>query len=241
MLNLGDQYETVITRLGRRIVEIATGRPLPPSRVSALYEVSSAFRYKGSEDDFVVAVAAPTRSTAPAGRAVSWYGETGTDWRPFGAREQLRLAEHAVAVAERLNFSTAILSVRAAAEETVAAPAVVLIDPWIAAATAEGAESDALKNLRRLYSGEQRRWALPLLVLNADDPESATRQRTLIERLTHVLQEIGAAPANALRRGSDIVTSIEGFSQVLPALVAEAERRYLKYGRDHSNDPSGEG
>jgi FxsC-like protein len=237
MLNLyGEQYTKVVSRLGRWIVDIARQRPLGSSRVPPLDEVPSAFRYKGADDDFVVAVAAPTRATAPPGRAVSWYGEKSTDWHPFGEREQLRLADHAVTAAERLDFSTAVLSVGAAADERSATPSVVLIDPWIAEPVRD--RNDALDDLRRLYAGGRHRpWALPLIVLNADDQESADRRRPLIARLTRILEEVGAPLVHDSWGESTVITSIEEFAQAIPALVAEAERRYLRHSPDFSDIP----
>jgi FxsC-like protein len=242
MLNLyDDKYREVISRLGRKIVDVARRQPLDPSPALALDDVTSAFRHKGTEDDFIVAVAAPTRATVPSNRAASWYGDESTDWHPFGAREQLSLADHAVPAAERLNFRTAVLGVGEAADAVATTPAVVLIDPWIAEPTAGGL-SGTLENLRRLYAGDrQRHWALPMIVLNADDSESQARRRLLIERLTRILEDVGAPLVQASWVESTVVTSIEEFAQAIPALVAEAERRYLRYSPDFTDDPDEEG
>lgn len=229
MLNLyAEQYTRVVDRIGGRIVETVHERWLCHHPVPRLDQVSSAFRYKGLDDDFIVAIAAPTRTTVPWGRSsASWYEQESTGWRPFGEHEQLRLGDHAESVAERLNFSTAVLSAGAAADEVAAKPAVVLIDPWIAAGP-DGAENSAVRDLRGLYaSGRTRSWVLPVLVLNVDDAESQARKDELIARARHILREVGAPPAESAQRGDDVITSMDDFARMMPVLVAEAERRYL--------------
>ena len=175
----------------------------------------------------MIVVAAPTRATAPLGRSGAWYGEDSTDWRPFGDRERLRLADYAVAVAERLNLSTSLLSVGEAADAIGDSPAVVLIDPWIMIES-KGAESVALRDLRRLFSGYRRQWTAPLIVVGPEDAESDARQRQLVDRAERILGEVGAPSAESAWRVGGVVTSIDGFVQAMPALVAEAERRYLR-------------
>jgi len=239
MLNLyGAQYKSVVSRLGRRIAEAARSAPSSARRPAQLDQVASAFRYKGVEDDFVVAVAAPTRATVPPGRARSWYGDTSADWRPFGDREQLRLADHALDAAERLSFTSSAVGVGAAAEAAAGAPAVVLIDPWIAESAEPG--NAALDGLRRLYGGARRQpWVLPLVVLNEDDPESASRRADLTERLVCILEEIGAPLTEGSQGRNTVVTSIDEFAQAMPVLVAEAERRFLRYSPVFPDGASG--
>jgi FxsC-like protein len=229
MLNLyGEQYERVVERLGEQIAEAAHRRPLRTFQVPRLDDVASAFRVKGTDDDFVVAVAAPTRETVPDGRTASWYEHDSTGWRPFGAQEQLHLGYHAESVAERLNFTTAVLGAGAASGEVADKPAVVLIDPWIAAPV-NGREGAALNHVRELYAGRgQRRWVLPVLVLNTEDPESQARKSELISEVTRILNDVGAPPADPSQGGSDVITSMDDFARLMPALVAEAERRYLR-------------
>jgi len=242
MLNLyGEQYRQVIARLARRIVDAARARPLPRTAVTPIDRMPSAFQYKGVEDDFVVAVAAPTRETAAPERDARWYGESSTDWHPFEEQGGVRLADYTLAVAERLSFSTKVLSVRQAAEEAFTTPEVVLIDPWIAAPLGRG-EGDELAGLRALYSRTRaQHWALPVVVLNERDPESTACQDALVDRITRILDEVKAPSAATLRSGSEVVTSFNDFAGAMPGLVAEAERRYLRYSPDFPNDLSGGG
>ena len=234
----GNRYDTIVSRLGERIVRVARDHPLGAGTVPPLDQVASAFKHKNEDDGFVIVVAAPTRATAPRGRSGTWYGEDSTDWRPFGDRERLRLADYAVAVAERLNLSTSLLGVGAAADTIGDVPAVVLIDPWITIES-NGAESDALRDLRRLFSGERRRWTAPLIVVSPEDAESAARRGQLVDRVERILGEVGAPSAEPAWRVGGVVTSIDGFARAMPALVAEAERRYLRFSQYFPDDDSG--
>lgn len=238
-LNLyGNRYDTVVARLGERIVRVAQDHPLDVREVPPLDQAPSAFKHKNDEDGFVIIVASPTRATAPSGRNPAWYGDDSTDWRPFGDRERLRLADYAVAVAERLNLSTSLFGVVAAADAIGDTPAVVLIDPWITIES-NGAESDALRALRRLFSGERRRWTAPLIVVSPEDTESAARQGQMVDRVERILGEVGAPSAEPAWRVGGVVTSIDGFARAMPALVAEAERRYLRLSQHFPDDDSG--
>lgn len=236
-----DEYEQVVTELAAHIVGAAGERPLARSTVSSLDQVPSAFQYKGIEADFVIAVAAPAVGTVPAGRATSRYGESATDWRPFDELGEVRLAERPLAVAERLGFNTSVVSAQAAADEPLTTPGVVLIDPWIAAPSAAG-ESTALQGLRALYARtESQTWAMPVLVLNERDPESTACQNDLVPRITRILEEVKAPLAESTSSGHRLVTSVAGLDAVLPRLVAEAERRYLRRLPDYPNDLDGGG
>lgn len=241
MLNhFSEQYRQVVSRLARHIVRAGRERPRTRGVTTPIDQVQSAFQYKGVEDDFVIAVAAPTRSTLPIGRNAAWYGNAGTDWRPFGELGEVRLAEHPLAVAERLSFNTSVMSVQEAADGAFTTPGIVLIDPWIAAPLEDG-ESEALQGLRALYRRpEPELWALPVLVLNEADPESTACQGALVQRITRILGAVKAPSVEVSRSGNDVVTSFGAFADAMPGLVAEAERRYLRYGPDFPNDLSGE-
>lgn len=242
MLNhFREQYAQVVTELAGRIVGAAGGQPLRPAAAASIDQVPSAFHYKGVEDDFVIAVAAPTRGALPAGRSADCYGDSGIDWRPFAELGEVRLAEHPLAVAERLSFNTSVVSVQEVAHGAFTTPGIVLIDPWIAAPLA-GDESAALQGLRALYARpEPRLWALPVIVVDPADPELTACQNELVQHITRILEEVKAPLAETSQTGDHLVTSFAGFDAVVPGLVAEAERRYLRYGADFPHDPSGGG
>lgn len=220
-------YEKIVGQLAKRIVHVAREHRLGRRAVPPLDRMPSEFRRKGADDDFVFTVAAPTARTAPEGRALGWYGAESTDWRPFGDRQQLSLADHAIAVAERLGFSTEALAAGSSAAHDATAPTVVLIDPWIAAPL-DRPEGAALRELRKLFEGGRAPWTVPLLVVNTADRESAECHVPLTERVASILGEVGALESQTARRGAEGVRSLGDFARMMPTLVAEAERRYLR-------------
>jgi len=77
------------------------------------------------------------------------------------------------------------------------------------------------------------RWVLPLLILDRPDNR---RTRELAEHVRDVLRDAGALSTDASRRAARGVSSLGEFIAIVPVLVAEAERQYLKnrgegYGR----------
>lgn len=224
-----ESYRAVVAELAREIVRSAREIPLGPSIVDPLDSFPSAFRTEDSPADFLVAVAAPTEGTVPRGRDGRPYGRTSTDWRPFGDVERLRLAEYAVAAAERLDFSTLALGATEASRVGPSTPAVVLIDPWIAET---GAEDSQVAALRQLFDPERRQWTLPLVVLDSTDTQSDKDREQLLDNLRRVLDSAGALTTEAARRGARGVGSIEEFATVMPVMVTEAERQYIKHSSD---------
>jgi FxsC-like protein len=224
-----EDYRAVVAGLAREIVRSAQEIPLGPGVVDPLDSFPSAFRTEDSPADFLVAVAAPTAGTAPRGRDGRPYGRTSTDWRPFGDVERLRLAEHAIAAAEQLDFSTMALSAAEASQTGAGTPAVVLIDPWIAE---PGAEDSQVAALRRLFDPARRQWTLPLVVLDPTDNQSGKDREQLLENLRRVLDSAGALTTEAAQRGARGVGSIEEFATVMPVMVTEAERQYIKHSSD---------
>jgi FxsC-like protein len=99
-------------------------------------------------------------------------------------------------------------------------PGVILIDPWLIAA--ERGLDILRSSVRDLPS-----WVLPLLVA---DPEPDARAVELAERTRAILQEAGAARSEAAKRAIRGVKSVQEFAALMPVLVAEAERQYLRHG-----------
>jgi FxsC-like protein len=224
-----DSYEAIVTELGREIVRVTHNHPLGPSTVPPLDQVPSAFRHNGEAgDDFAVTVAAPTLGAIPAGRDPRGYGAKSTDWRPFGEREELRLAEHAVTAAERLDFRTVASEIGEALRSDTAKPGVVLIDPWIVESRDATGDLDALLEL---FAGGRERWTLPLVVHDEHDPQAKQAAR-LVEVLGRILAKAGALSTETARRGALGVRSIEDFAAILPVMVTEAERQFLKHSPD---------
>ncbi|SCE74542.1 FxsC C-terminal domain-containing protein [Micromonospora coriariae] len=203
------QYELLLSRLAGRIVHTAERRPLGPSRAPGLDEVT---RPAPADPDFVVAVLAPTRDHLPALRDPAGYAASGRLWRPYGRRQELPAAEYAASTAERLGLSARTADFAQAAGLLERRPAVLLVDPWIVAAPdALGAVADLLHGLRE--------WVVPLVVTDDDDAQDAARWATEVTELLHDAGLPQVKQACTMRE----------FVDLMPALVTEARRQFLKH------------
>ncbi len=214
-----DSYYAVVNQLAERIVTLAEESPLDPSVVPDIDEMKSAFRPEVRLAVFTVAVAAPTRRTVPAGRDPGCYGEHGTQWRPFQLQEAA-LAEYAKRVAERLDFGVDLIAIEEAGEIDAGRPGIILIDPWFIAG------SNGMRILRST-ARQMPRWVLPLLVFATP---AGPRTSELAQQVRDILSAAGALRTESSRRAARGVSSLEDFVSIVPVLVAEAERQYLRHG-----------
>ena len=220
-----NSYNMVVTQLAEHVVALAEDSPLVPSAVPDIDEMKSAFMPEPPLAELAVAVAAPTRSTPPAGSDPGCYGTGSIQWKPFPGQE-LPLAEYARQVAERLDFKVEFTSLEAACDPAAGRPGIILIDPWFIADDHGRALQMAVHKLPP--------WVLPLVILSSPHD---TRAGRLAEKAKGMLSP-AALPAESSRRASRSVSSLKDFVDVMPALVAEAERRFFRHARDHA--PSGQ-
>jgi FxsC-like protein len=211
-------YLRIVDRLARRIVDLAEGQTIPPSRVPDLDEVRSPFS-SDSAAVFAIAVAAPARSAMPAGADPAAYGAVATAWRPFPGSQRLSLAEYAATIAEQLDFAVLVADLDEAGPRLGASPGVIVIDPWF------GRDTSGLEALRKAV--QDRPWVLPVLITSSrPDPNEAG----LAQRVRAIIDEVQPARTDTARQALDGVESLEQFVALMPFLVAEAERLFLRGG-----------
>jgi FxsC-like protein len=221
-----DTYQTVVDHLAKQIVKVAEDDPLEPAQVPDIEQVESAFPPGGPVAVFVIEVAAPTLSTAPAGRDTRPYGETPAHWRPFPGQE-LSLAEYARQVAERFDFDARVTGLTGAGRR----PGIIVIDP----------EYIADENSRAVLESVAMalpRWVLPLVVLGQPGDR---RTRELAAQVMNILVRAKALPTESARQAASGVKSLDEFVSILPVLVAEAERQYLRYRSSRVPSPRSAG
>lgn len=219
-----DPYEAVLNGLATRIVDIAESRPVDPvtpSQLPDIEQVESDFSPGARLARFSIEIAAPTAAAAPADRAPGTYGETALSWRPFPGQE-LPLAEYARQIIERFDFDAQVSEVGIAKATTRQRPGIIIIDPAFAATEAGRAALESLAGLPR--------WVLPLLVISGGPDDPSVRQ--LASEVRVMLRE-DELPTPAARRGARGVESFDDFVSLVPSLVAEAGRQYLRYRSGH--------
>ena len=210
-------YQAVVDSVAQRIVAVAEETPIEPSVVPDIDEMESPFAPQPLSV-FVIETAVPTASSIAAERDPRGYGESGADWRPF-PRQELSLAEYAREVARRLDFRAEVSGIKAVSDPAARRPGIILIDPWfISEESGRMALESAVEDLPR--------WVLPLVVL--DQPEDASTQK-LADQVREILNAVGAVPTHSSLRAVKGVSSLDNFVSIVPVLVAEAERQYLRY------------
>jgi FxsC-like protein len=213
-------YRQVVGQLAARIVGLAEQAPVGPSVVPDLDETASAFSPDGVAAVFSVTVAAPARSSLPLGPDPACYGDRGVGWRPFPREQELSLASYAVQLAEQLDFAVLVADLEAPSYVPGQRPGVILIDPWCAA------DHETWRALCS-YLRDLPPWVLPLIVLGSTGRTDAADQA---RRARAVADEAGTGNSEAARRGLEGVSSLREFFALMPLLVAEAERQYLRHG-----------
>jgi FxsC-like protein len=210
-------YHLVVERLAARIVRLAERVPIGPSWVPDIDDVESAFNQENSPAVFVVVIVAPALDGAPDGSDRDAYGPAGRSWRPFGKEQELPLAEYARLVAERLGFAVLVTDdPQQAGTLLKRRSGVVVIDPWYISA-------EDRRKAFGVFARELPSWALPLVV-----PDPSAFQ--LAEDVRDLLRKPGISRSEPAKHGLRGVGSLREFVALMPFLVAQAEREYLRRG-----------
>jgi FxsC-like protein len=210
-------YALVVDQLAALVVQTAEEAPVGPSPVPDISQVQSPFTPASDAAVFVVWVAAPALHEATEGSNRVAYGASASAWRPFAREQELSLADYAAMAAEQLDFAVQVIDIGKPDGLPGHAPGVTLIDPWYIA------DSRRLTILRQVASALPP-WVLPVLV---PDARGDTDSVLLAENVRLLLGHAQSEPARQALSG---VTSLLSFTRLMPFLVNEAERAYLKYG-----------
>jgi len=221
-------YRAVVNRLAKQIVEIAEKEPIDPvepSRVPGIATMTSVVRHTAPLTTFDIEVAAPTAAVVSQDRDLWAYGETATQWRPFSGQE-LPLAEYARQITERFDADARVSEVSVPANADQRRPGIIVIDP-------EFVSGENGRATLKAVAEKIPRWVMPLVVLGKP---GEVRTQELAAKAADILASAKALPTESARRAARGVQSLEDFVSIVPVLVAEAERQYLRYR--HSRVPS---
>lgn len=178
---------------------------------------------------FTIEVAAPTGSAPAAAGDGRGYAGNSAEWHPFLLQERA-LADYAKQIVERFDFKAEVGIIGVAGSPWARGPGIILIDPRFIAD--EGGRF-ALQSVVR----ELPRWVLPLLVL---DQAREVRDQALADQARDIFDTAGALFTSLSRRAIRGVSSLDKFLSIIPMLVAEAERQYLRYGGSKHGTGPGE-
>jgi FxsC-like protein len=225
-----DLYQEVVDRMGAQIVEIAERdpiEPVEPDKVGDIEKAPSAFPAVARPlPVFFIQVAAPTAASASQSRDLRAYGNSSADWRPFVGQE-LSLAEYARQVTEHFDFDVRVTDIGLVGDRAAGRPGIIVIDPeFIADGPGRAALAAVAAGLPR--------WVLPVVVV--DRPRDA-RTRALAQGVFDILTKAGALPTESARQAAGGVDSLDAFVSIVPVLVAEAGKQYLRHHRKQLPSP----
>jgi FxsC-like protein len=209
-----ESYRRIVERLAGQIVELVETAPIGPSVAPDIDTVRSPFCADDSAVGFVVAVATAPHLDVPVG------GESAMPWQPFPEIGEASLTQYAATLAEQLDFAVVLASLDKAEGEFNRNPGVILIDPWYVA------DEKRLRELIRV-TGALPSWVLPVVVVN---PAASQRETELAQRVKTILEASRAGRTEMATEAVAGVRSLEQFVTLMPFLIAEAERQYLRGG-----------
>jgi FxsC-like protein len=241
-----DAYEEAVYLLARQIVTAAEAAPPAgpalsddPAGADSYESLPSAFGGNGKagpgDKPLRITVVAPSRDYLPAGRDNSYYGKDIRAWNPYREESVRPLADHAAELAKSLSYTPEVGDLfrheaGLVGSTPASGPEVLLIDPWAAL------QSECQEILQRLDSMDNP-WVQVIVVWNHQDPQmeaDAERIRTALNgALPRKLREGRAISALAVRG----VPSLREFGMVLPPVIAEVGRHYLRKASSPSQDP----
>ncbi|GAA4458145.1 hypothetical protein GCM10023170_055580 [Phytohabitans houttuyneae] len=207
-----DQYLQVVKRLADRIVSAVRDSELTPTSDLVLER----FPAPHVAPKFVASVLASTDRHPSTAHAPGIYGATSKAWRPFGEEQVLPAAEYVASTAERLGLLPTRIADFAGSEELFRAyPTVLLIDPL----TLDG---DGGEDVLRAVAKTLPAWVRPLVVIDEAAPDSTRADRLAAEAVDMLVRAGVAKPAR--------VSQLREFVDIMPSLVTEARRQFLKHG-----------
>jgi hypothetical protein len=198
------QYELIVDQLAANIVELGETSPLMPSAVPDIDDVQSPFNPGDATALLAIAVAAPAGST----------------WRPFREQE-LSLADYAATIGEQLDFAVLVADAKRSASPFERNPGLLLIDPSIVA------DPQELQTLRSM-AGALPPWVMPVIVIGS--APISNRVTEDVRTVRAILESSAFARTEPVRRALSGVGSLEDFVALMPFLIVEAERQYLRRG-----------
>ncbi|MGW4203981.1 TIR-like protein FxsC [Streptomyces sp. NPDC004726] len=223
-----EEYEAAVYELAKRIASVADTTRIAPGRPDDYRNAPSAFgSVNATPGDLRLAVVAPTLRNLPDGRDPQFYGATPEDWNPYRPDSSRPLVRLAADLASTLNYRVDITTF----EEELAhlerrtrpqGPLVLLVDRWALRVPSLRAD------LARLDSAH-RPGICMVVAGNGDDPESRATESVLSDELARTAPALAGAVRSAVGRAAlKGIARMEGLGQVLPLVVEEVYREYLR-------------
>ncbi|HET9169865.1 MAG TPA: FxsC protein [Actinospica sp.] len=233
-----DEYELVLRRLARQIVEAGErDTPVRAERFPDYRSVPDAFAAHPdpitNRGRIRIVIAAPVVPNLPAGADAAMYGPEPADWKPYLPDFPGPIGQTARRAVEAMNFGAVVEPLPL---HPPAAPTLLIIDPW----------SARVPTLRLMLSSFDERshrepWVRPVVAWNRNHPSSRKHVAELIGSLEAAMPRCRSRYRPDSPRLFEGLATVREFRTRLPVLVGTAERRYLsEIGRDLTERPGPE-
>lgn len=229
-------YDLAVYELARKIVTVAQGDPAPPGPALDYVSLPSAFTEGNGQAvrgdrPFHIVIAAPHLAELPPGRSGDFYGTDAYGWNPYVPDVVEPLAQYARKVARHqghhrpqvYSLPDYEVELLRSPNEQAAAPAVLLIDPWVIT-------QPECRRLLAAYDAMSKPWIQFVVAWNTKDVELAQAEdmlRGLLGAALGIKLAYGGRPARQM--ASLGVTTIEEMSGVLPSIIQTAGRHFLRH------------
>jgi FxsC-like protein len=240
-----DEYEAAVRRLARQIVDAGKGTPvqgaLPPGPVEKYEQLANAFGESHQAGDgerrVLVTVAALDTSSKAHGGSAAQYGDTAREWTPYPEESTRPLAQEAADLATSLGYLPEVGGL-AEHEHELLSPVppsramVLIVDPWAVRVR------ELLHILRKIDSSDKP-WISVVVAWNPKDSKMVADEGDLRAGLSAALPNklVEGRVTSALAvRG---VPTLAEFGMVVPAVLREAERSFLRFASaSPAHDPA---
>jgi FxsC-like protein len=220
-------YDAVLDELARLVVDLAGSVALPVTESIDAQPFASAFARTAPPPRVSIHVLAPDLSRLPVGRDQDQYGATPLHWSPYRQEASEGLGSHIENAAQHLGYRPTLTSVDDVeldvyGRDPPSGPAILLIDPW---ALEQGKWRDQLQEFDR----QDRPWVTVMAAWNRDDPQTARVRQHLFDQLNTTLDRRYRSRRPGLHLDADIAASLSDIARVLPSVLQESTRRYLRW------------
>ncbi|WP_161790197.1 TIR-like protein FxsC [Streptacidiphilus carbonis] len=249
---LQDEYQETVLRLAQRIVRVATESPLPPGSPRHYERTPSAFKPRGEGPRRLhLSVAAPTRDTIPGHRDTDPYGESAQDWNPYPTESTQPLPTLAEELIRSLDYRITVSSFddeevpedlgapgspdgnggwryRADEKTPPDGPVILLVDRWALA------DEERQRRLKA-FDTTAGPWVNAVVPWNRADAQCQSEEgRQLAEELERTLPlTLDRGRRTDCRMAVTGVPTLKAFTDILPAVVANTTRQFLKHATAH--------
>jgi len=203
-------YRLVLDMLAEEIVKVAESSPLGPSVAPDLDDVLDPVP---SNANFVVAMLSPADGVLLGSHAVG--GRTNARWWTNAGRRIPPVAKHAGDMADRLGLKTLVGDFAEFESLFDQTPAIVFVDPWMVVSRGPVFLASTFARLQD--------WVVPLVLDGGSGGPGLDPASALAEKAVAALESARGVQVNR-------VDGMDKLEEILPTMVAEARRTYLRRG-----------